>query len=243
MQRNILIVEDNEVHMRALQAIINDLHKDVKVYCAGTVEKGYEIALKYQIHLFLIDIILDTHISGDVSGMDYAEKMRRIEEYKFTPIVFITSLEDSKFYSYNQINCLDYIEKPFSATRVSKTILHALEFPVIEDDDKHVYFKKEGILYSIYVKDIIYILNSNKTVKIFCVKDSLEIPYMTNKEILEKLDSKSFVECNRRCVVNKKYIKQIDYSNRYIRLENIDEPIEIGATMKKMFRYKMENND
>ncbi len=243
MQRNILIVEDNEIHTNALQAIINDLHKDVKVYCANTVEKGYEIALKYQIHLFLIDIILDTHIPGDVSGMDYAEKIRRIEEYKFTPIVFITSLEDSKFYSYNQINCLDYIEKPFSVARVSGTILHALEFPVVEDDDKHVYFRKDGVLYSIYARDIIYIFNSRRKIKIFCVNDNLEIPYKTNKEILEKLNSKSFVECSRRCIVNKKYIKQIDYTNRYIRLENIDEPIEIGATMKKMFKDKMENND
>lgn len=143
MQRNILVVEDNEVHMNALHIIIKDLHRDVKVYYANSLEKAFQLVLEHHIHLFLIDIILNTQKPGDVSGLNFAKEIREIIKYKFTPLVFITSLEDPKLYSYSQLHCLGYIEKPFNVTQVRNTILNALEFPIKEDDDRYVYFQNE----------------------------------------------------------------------------------------------------
>ena len=243
MQRNILIVEDNEAHRNALLVIIQDLHRDVKVYCAASMEEAYQLALKYNIHLFLVDIILNVQKPGDVSGLKFAEEIRGIVKYKFIPLIFITSLEDPKLYSYSQLNCLGYIEKPFSVAQVRDTILNALEFPIKEEDDRYVYFRKDGIVYSVYIRDIIYIQSSRRMIKIYCVNDELEIPYKTCKEILQELNSESFVECSRYSIVNKKYIEQIGYANRYIKLRNIDKPVEIGVVMKKAFKKKMGEDD
>ena len=42
----------------------------------------------------LLDIILDPRTSGDASGMKFADHIREVERYHFTPIIFITGLED-----------------------------------------------------------------------------------------------------------------------------------------------------
>lgn len=206
---------------------------------------SYEIAdfAKYPVQIYSkpIDIILNTKKPGDVSGLDFAREIRGISKYKFTPLVFITSLEDPKLYSYSQLHCYGYIEKPFSVAQVKDIILGALEFPVKEDDDRYVYFRKDGIVYSVYIKEIIYIESSRRKITIHCVNDELEIPYRTCGEILQELDSKSFVQCSRYCIVNKKYIKQIDYTNRFIKLRNVDAPIEIGIIVKKSFKQSVEN--
>lgn len=243
MQRNILIVEDNEAHMNALLAIIKDLHQNVKVYCATNIDDAYSMALKYNIHLFLVDIILNTKNPGDVSGLKFATKMRGFVQYKYIPLVFITSLEDPKLFSYSELNCLGYIEKPFSVGQVKNVIIKALDFPIKEDDDHFVHFRKDGITYSVYIRDIVYIENSRRKIRIVCVNDELEIPYITCKQILEELNSKSFIPCSRYCIVNKKYVVQTDYANRYVKLRHIDEPIEIGIIMKKSFKERMEDDD
>lgn len=241
MPQKILILEDNNVHAQALMKIIQNLHRDLQVYYASDVKTAYQLALENHMHLFLVDIILDTHSPGDVSGLEFAKEIRGITKYKFTPLIFITSLEDPKLYSYSQLHCFGYIEKPFSIAQVRDTILGALEYPVKEDDDKYVYFRKEGIVYSAYVKDIVYIESSRRKIKIHCVNDELEIPYKTCEEMLKDLDSASFIQCSRYCIVNKRYIEQIDYTNRFIKLKYVDEQIEIGRIMQKELKKRLGN--
>lgn len=243
MRRNILIIEDNEVHMNALVTIIKGLHCDVKVYCADDIDAAYSLALKYNIHLFLVDIILDTKNPSDASGLKFATKMRGIVQYKFTPLIFITSLEDPKLFSYSELNCLCYIEKPFGVEQVRNAIKKALDFPFKEDDDRFIHFRKDGITYSVNIRDIIYIQNSHRKIKIVCKNDELEIPYVTCKQILEELNSKSFIQCSRYCIVNRRYVIQTDYTNRYIKLRHIDKPVELGIIMRKSFKERMEEAD
>lgn len=241
MPQKILIIEDNKAHMQALNEIVRNLHRDLQVYCASDVKTAYQLALKNHIHLFLVDIILNTQKPGDVSGLGFAKEIRGITKYKFTPLVFITSLEDPKLYSYSQLHCYGYIEKPFRVAQVRDTILGALEYPLKEDDDRYVYFRKAGIVYSAHVKDIIYIESSRRKIKIYCTNDELEIPYKTSEEILQDLDSEAFIPCSRYCIINRNYIEQIDYTNRFIKLKHIDKPVEIGIIMRKVFRKRLED--
>lgn len=241
MQKNILILEDNQMHLNALTKIINDLHLDVKVFCVNTLDQAFQIVLKQYIHVFLVDIILDTQKSGDVSGLNFVEEIRGISKYKFTPVIFITSLEDPKLYSYSQLHCYGYIEKPFSVSQVRDTILSVMEFPCEKNDNRYVYFRKDGIVYSVRIKDIVYIQSTRRKIRVVCVNDELEIPYKTREEILVDLNSDDFIPCSRYFIINKNYVEVIDYANRYIKLKNVDNPVEIGAVMKKSFKKMMEN--
>lgn len=242
MSKRVLIVEDNQIHREALQKIVKDLEQDVEVYCVDNMKDALQISLEQHIHLFLVDIVLNSQKPGDVSGLNFVRELRGISRYKFTPLIFLTSLEDPKLYAYTQLHCFGYIEKPFNGDKVRNIIVEALEFPVKEEDDRCVYFRKEGIVYSVCVKDIIYIQSSNRKLRIICVNDELEIPYKTCEEMLKELDSRSFIQCSRSCIVNKNYIEQIDYTNRFINLKYVDTPVEIGVIMKKAFKQRLEGD-
>lgn len=241
MKHKILIIEDKKAHMDAICNIINDLNKDIEIYCAFDENEAYKIAMETHIQLFLVDIILKTKKPGDVTGLRFVQEIRAVKKYSFAPIIFITSLEDPKLYSYSQLHCFDFIEKPFDERKVKESILKALDFPVKTNDERYVYFRKEGIVYSQYVKDIIYIECGKRSVIIYSVKDKLEVPYKTCDEILHELNSDMFVRCSRYAIVNKAYIEYIDYANRLVKLKHIDKPVEIGVIQKQKFRRELEN--
>lgn len=241
MQRKVLVIEDKKVHMDALCKILEDLQRDLIVYCANNIQQAVQISYEHHIHIFLVDIVLDTKKPGDVSGLNFVRELRGMTKYKFTPIIFITSLEDPKLYSYSQLHCFGYIEKPFNVERIRELVLEALEFPMKENDDKYVYFQKNGITYPIHAKDIVCIQSSRRKIKIVCIDDELVIPYKTLEEILKDLDSESFVQCNRSCIINIKYVEYADYSNNLLKLRNIKEPIRIGFMLKKIFKKRLEN--
>ena len=178
---------------------------------------------------------------GDTTGLSFAMEIRGISKYKFTPLIFITSLEDPKLYSYSQLHCFGYIEKPFSVTQVRNTILSALEFPMKEDNERCVYFRKDRIVHSVRINDIVYIEISRRKVDIHCTYDELEIPYITCEEMLQELDSNEFIQCSRYCIINRQHIEHIDYTNRFVKMRYTDTPIEIGVIMKKKFKNRVDN--
>lgn len=239
MVKRILIVEDNEIHRQALFKIIKELYSDIQIYYAKDAENGLCMALEHHIQLFIIDIILNAKNLADISGLNLAEEIRGINKYRFTPIIFITSLEDPKLYSYSRLHCFAYIEKPFNVNYVKESVLKALEFPHREEDDRYIYFRKNRIIYSVYIKDIIYIYSSRRKLKLFCMNDEVEIPYKTCQEILRDLDSCSFIQCSRYCIINKNYIEQVDYINRFVKLRYVDSLIEIGIIIKNDFKRKL----
>ena len=67
----------------------------------------------------------------------------------------------------------------------------------------------------------------------------LEIPYKTCEELMNEMDSKYFVQCSRYAIINKSYIEQIDYTNRYIKLKYVKAPVEIGVIMKNKLKEKI----
>ncbi len=241
MTRKILIVEDNIAHLQVLQKMVQDIQQDVIIFSADEVSSAYAIAMENRIDLFLIDIILSTDKPGDVSGLFFAQELRGISRYQFVPIIFITSLEDPKLFSYSQLHCYEYIEKPFDIKKVANTITNALKFPMMADQNKNIYFRNDGIVYSKCISEIICIENNRRRVTIHCVDDILEMPYKTCEKILQELDADCFIQCSRYSIVNKNFIESIDYTNRYIKMKHMEKAIELGIIMRREFKRKMEN--
>ena len=241
MLLKVLIVEDNKAHMDALCKILKCLNRDLQVYCAYDMAEAFNLVLEQHINLFLVDIILKTDKPGDVSGLNFVREIRGISKYRFTPVIFITSLEDPRLYAYSQLHCFGYIEKPFAVEQVKNIVRDALEFPMREEEEKYVYFRKEGIVYSKCIKEIVHIENGKRRLVIHCINDELVIPHKTCEEILKELDSELFVQCSRYDIINRKHIEQIDYTNRFVKMKYKEAPVEIGAIMKKSFKQRMED--
>lgn len=120
MRKNILIVEDNKAAAEMLQRTIEEMGRDINVYIAHNSMEAYEKALQHTIDVFFLDIILNTGQNGDVSGLEFAQKMRSIEKYRFTPMIFTTSLMDPKLYAFTNIHSYAYLEKPYDPNEVKK---------------------------------------------------------------------------------------------------------------------------
>ena len=125
--KQILIVEDNNKNMEKLCEVLKDI-KDVYIHKAKNSEQAYRYALEYNIDLFIVDIILNTKVFADISGLKFIESIRSINGYKFTPIILTTSLEDPKFHAYSNLHCFRYYEKPYDYAEFKKSVVEALEY-------------------------------------------------------------------------------------------------------------------
>lgn len=239
MQRRVLVLEDNVAQRQAICQLLQNLALELEVHCAGSYQEAMRLLTQFTMHLFILDIILDTTKPGDASGIRLAEAVRNIAKYKHTPIIFTTSVEDPKLYSYSKLHCFEYIEKPYHMETVRQTILEALQIPVVLDEDRYISFQKDRILYSKQIKEILYFEISRQEVHVYCVNDHFTIPYKSCKDMLEYLDCDLFIQCNRYTIVNKKHIDSVDYTNRYITIKNYTTRLEIGRIMRKQFEESM----
>lgn len=121
---------------RYLCKIIDGLNKNVEVYCTDNIKEAYSLAMENRIQLFLLDIVLDHSNPGDVSGLNFAQEMRNVKRYEYVPIIFITMLQDPKLFSFKNLKCFDFIEKPFDEKIVRENILKALDVPLAEEEER-----------------------------------------------------------------------------------------------------------
>lgn len=233
--KKVLIVEDDCSSMNALEKMVNEINVLAVCLKASNMEDAYRLLHENVIDVFILDIILDTSVQGDVSGMKLAEEIRRIERYRFTPIIFISALSDPGYYAYINLRSFRYIEKPFHLEETRRVIREAMLFDTEPETDKYLYFRKEGILFSVKANEIIFIESKNHLLYIHSKKEIIEVPYKTCKEMFGILDKRKFMKCNRSTIVNKDYIKTIDVVNRYIGIEDTNGygKISIGGSYLK----------
>jgi len=241
IKKNILVVEDSEYYMNL---ICNTLSKipDINIYKATCSAEAYKYAMEMSISVFIVDLILNTNVLGDVSGIKFIERMRTIEKYKFVPVIITTSLEDPKLHSYSYLHCYRYFEKTFDTNELVETVLEVLKYESPKEKTKIIYYKREGLLFSINTNDIIYIENCNRFIKYHCVDGIHTAPYQSCKKIIQEMESTDFIQCSKNTIVNRKYILCVDSINRYITLMNKYGTLDIGPRMKKEFMNRLKND-
>lgn len=241
--KKVLILEDEKCARDALVAIVKKVDESATVYDISTEEEAYAVAVKYSIDLFMLDIILKPNGKyKDSSGADFAQNIRNISKYRFTPIIFLTSLYDEKLNMYKNIHCYQYFEKPYDYSKVEETVRQAIMFRTTESSEKLLFYRCDGILQALPREDIIYAENKNNRLHIITARETRTIPYKSLRSFIRELDSEQFLQCSRTTVVNVKYIKSIDTSNRYIYVSGCDKTIEIGTIFKKSFLKELKES-
>lgn len=232
--KKILVLEDNPVTLVYITSLIQEMDPKNTIFECSDVKDAYQYVLEKDIDLFIIDIILDTSRPGDSSGLKFVDGIRRIDRYAFTPVIFVTSLEDARLYTYEKLHCYSFIEKPFDSNKLKEMVMQCLNFPSVEQKRKTMYFRKEGIILAADREDIVYAESINHILNIHTTQgDLLSIPYVTLKKFMSDVDSDDFVQCSRSTVVNRCYIHNVDITNRVIQLKNQLGTVEIGIMYKK----------
>lgn len=232
--KKILVLEDNVVTLKYIMSLVQDLDNKNVIFACSDVRDAYKYALEKEIDLFIIDIILDTSRLGDSSGLKFVDGIRDIDRYAFTPVIFVTSLEDTRLYTYEKLHCYSFVEKPFDPNKLKELIIQCLNFPSIEQKRKTMYFRKDGIILAADRDEIVYVECINHILNIHMKQgDLLSVPYVTLKKFLSDIDSDDFIQCSRSAVVNKRYIHNVDITNRVIQLKKQIGTVEIGIMYKK----------
>ncbi len=240
--KKVLVLEDDHATLEVIEKLIHEIDKNVIVYKIMTLPEAYQIAVEHDITLFIVDIMIDNSVRNDVSGLVFVEKIRKIEKYAFVPVIFITALVDPELHAYRKLHCYGYLEKPLLVKETKQLINQALKFQVPQKEEGTVYFRKDGIIYAVDKKDIVYIKSHGGKVTVTTVRDELVIYYRNCKEVLEELDSDRFIQCNRGNIVNIDFIANIDPVNRVIQLKDNFGIIEISTMMKKSVMEKIKND-
>lgn len=233
MRKNVLILEDNKTAIERLQKIIGEIDKETRVWSATDSLEGYQLAMQYTMDVFMVDIVLDSRENGDVSGIEFAQKIRSIQKYAFTPIIFTTSLVDPKMYAFTDLHSFAYLEKPYSSQEVKKALLQALQYTTQREENKKLFFRRDGLLFAVNLAEVVYIENYFHKLKIQTVNEVLEMPYRSCKKLMEDIESEEFLQCNRNSIVNTRFIEAVDFSNRRIIMKSDYGRIEIGKVYVK----------
>ncbi|MCM1134241.1 MAG: LytTR family DNA-binding domain-containing protein [Clostridium sp.] len=243
MKKSVLVLEDNKIQLEMLRKLVLEVDERTEVYAVRDATTAYRILIEKTIDVFVIDIILDSKESGDTSGMRLVERVRRIPKYMFTPVVFVTSLEDTTKYAYTDLNCLGYIEKPFSSEVVKEILIKAMNYTTKKEKDPSYCFRKDGILYPVKVRDILYMESINHEICIHMKNDNiLTIPYKTCKQLLDEIDADCLIQCSRNAIINKDYVYNIDIQNKCITFKESNDKVLIGITFKKKVLAEFTND-
>lgn len=239
--KQILIVEDNKHSMEKACRLISKID-GVFIHKAENSEQAYRYALEYHIDLFIVDIILNTNVQGDVSGTKFVENIRKIEKYSFTPIIFTTSLEDANFYAYAQLHCYRYFEKPYDNEEFVAVVKETLRFESVKEESRFYTYKIDGVYYTVKVQDIIYFQNDSRHSFIHCVDGNiLKSPYKSIRTIQLELNSDRFLKCNKNTLLNVDFVANVDSINRYIQLTDGHGTLELGVRLKHSFLEGLKN--
>lgn len=231
--KKILILEDNKTTLSNLTQIVQNIDRRNTVYSFYDLRDAYECAVEKIVNLFIVDIILDRNKPGDSSGLKFVENIRKITHYEFVPVIFVTSLEDARLYTYENLHCYSFIEKPFDVERLRKLVEQCLRFETARDISKTLYFRKDGIILAVEREDIILAECINHIMHMHTRSgEILKIPYITLKKLLDELDCIDFIQCSRNTIVNKNFINNIDIPNGIIQLKDSNGKVDIGITFK-----------
>ena len=234
--KKVLILEDNGLMLECLSGIVQEVGLKTEVFPFDNAKDACQCALKSTIDLFIIDIMLEAHKSGDTSGLSFVEDMRRIKRYGFTPVIIVTAVYDQKLITYEELHCYSFIEKPFDKDRLKGLIEEALAFPGTDSGTKTLKFRKDGIILAVERACIVYVESINHILNIHTTNDVMYIPYKTIKDFLEEADSNDFLQCSRSTVVNRRYVHNVDLANRVIQFQEGMGRVDIGIMYKNQVK-------
>lgn len=240
---NALILEDNQICRESLVKVVKSCMKNITVYDFDNRSEAYLCAMDNNIDLFLVDIILEPKVRNDSSGFKFAQDIRDVERYKAVPIIVVTSLAGLAEPLLKVLHCFDYIEKPVDYTIVRRHVVAALETLVSDKRVKEpetILLRYEGITFPIVIDNVRYVVSRRSVLNIHTTEEVIEIPNLSTKAFLERIRDNVFLEPLKGTIVNKKYIRSVDFPGNKVYLHGTDDVIDIGGRLKKQFREDFE---
>jgi len=155
-------------------------------------------------------VFLDIKL-GDVSGITLGKKI--CETYPQIKVVFVTAYDHFAVQGFEQ-GAIDYVLKPFSEERLTKTVERLLQSASRSSQPAHalnkdkLVMKKNQVWKLVDIADIYYFQASGHKVTAVTESDAYGLNY-TLKELGTMLPSNRFLRVQKNVIVNSDYIDEI----------------------------------
>lgn len=229
MIKHILIIEDDKEIQYFLKLILLEINQNFQIYISPSAEQALKIANTYDISLFIIDIQLI-----DYKGTDLAYKLRNIQKYKYTPMIFATAIATEELRAYRELKCYDYLVKPFTKEEVKTAVFSVLDyFKNIQVDFQTIRLEQKGFIFEYRLQDILYIESFGKKMIIHMKNLDGEliqenIRGYSLKSILNLLKEGPFQQCHKSYIINTDSIELISKAENTISLRGTSIDLPIG---------------
>lgn len=228
----VFVLEDEEYSRSALTQMLQNISEEITVSTAADLASArLLLGSAVSFDLFLLDVNLDASQADDISGICLAEEIRRDRRYAFTPIVMVTSVAGMEMEAYRSIHCYQYIVKPYEEAAIREIVQRILSHKQAEEKPSLI-VKKNGINYNISCGEIVFGKAIPRGVCLYLKGEQIDVPYLTIRQLTERLPKEQFFQCHRMYVVNKDYVRYYDLVNQLIEVDGYSEQIDIGITFK-----------
>lgn len=107
-QVKILLVDDNEDSLVALEAILRPLQQ--RLFKARSGQEAMKLMLRHDFAVVLLDVLMP-----GMDGFETATHIKRLDQTRDVPIIFLTGTEPSSRAAFRgyAVGAVDYLTKPF----------------------------------------------------------------------------------------------------------------------------------
>lgn len=152
------------------------------------------------------------HLDGEEKpGRKLAEYVREIPRYFLTPILFFASDKQYEEWAFHRIHCYDYLIKPISGEKLLQIVMPLTSASEMEQGEEQISFRCSGTVRTADICDIVYLMADNRFVRVHTIRDVFYVPYLCLSRFAGQYEE-HFVQCHRAVVVNRSYIRGIDYT-------------------------------
>ena len=222
---NVLIIEDEKKTAKMLCDIIETNDVRLVVNVLDSIEESVKYLLKNQSKIDLI--FMDIHLADGLSFEIF--KQVKIN----TPIIFCSAYDDYMFKAFKS-NGFDYILKPFKVEDIELAFTKLEQLKVKFENiiitpesitnnssvnellvqTSFLVHYREKIL-ALLVSDIAFLVVEDEVISVFNLKGEKYKFSKTLEQFENAVSSKDFFRINRKMIVNRKVIKEIEpYFNR-----------------------------
>ncbi len=164
---------------------------------------GDEVAENYTAKY---DIILMDIEMQFMNGMDAAEMIRTKDEQVI--IIFITNMAQYALRGY-KVNALDYVLKPISYVSFAETLKKAVR-SISRSREKYLTINMRDTVKKLRISEIEWIESMGHRLTFHSLEGDYETTVYSMKEMQEKLEPENFTRCNSGCLVNLKWVKDVE---------------------------------
>ncbi len=229
------LCDDNSLLLSKLKEMLeiiffkNNLDANV-VFSTNTASKLINFISQNEVDVLFLDIDLNSKSNG----IDIAKRIR--ENNKFMYIIFITGHFE---YIISAFECktFDFIQKPFSLSKLEKTVLRLFE-DINSNTQKFITLSNKKYLIN---QNLINYIQKDGMRAIYCLSSSNIQTYGSFTKISKSLPN-NFVRCHKSFIVNIHNISNVDLTNNTIFFKcSSNSTCFIGPKYKNNFMEVLNN--